>query len=386
MKNELKIIANYLPQYHEIEENNLFWGKGFTDWITVKRAVNLCENHHHPRVPLGSHYYDLSDENEILRQAQLAKKYGIYGFGIYHYWFSSDKQVLQKPAELILNNKNIDIHFMFTWDNVSWRRTWSNEKFSNAWAPQYDLEGEQQAASNGLLLELRYGDRQDWEQHFNYLLPFFRDQRYIKIDNKPVFAIFNQDNEMSVLKEMFKCWGELARKNGFNGITIMGKRNGGRNSFSDFELLYEPIWAGWTNKTLFTRAKGKVERIFRVEKQGPQIYDYDEIWNLIVNNAEKDHDSSVIYGAFVGYDDTPRRGSKGKLIAGATPEKFNSYMKKLINICRQKNKEFLFVTAWNEWGEGAYLEPDEEFGYSYLEAIQCAIEGKNYEANYKKES
>ena len=130
-----EIFAAYLPQYHETEENNMFWGKGFTDWVGVKAAKPQFDGHIQPRVPLNNNYYDLSDYKVIHAQAQLAKKYGIDGFNIYHYWFDKSHPVLFKPAQNILEHKDIDIKFFFTWDNHSWIRSWSNIR-GNAWAPK----------------------------------------------------------------------------------------------------------------------------------------------------------------------------------------------------------------------------------------------------------
>ena len=140
--NKVKVIANYLPQYHTIPENDKWWGKGFTDWIAVKATEPAYEGHNQPRVPLNENYYSLDCADSIRWQASLAREYGIYGFGIYHYWFSSNQQLLQKPAELLLQNKDIDINFMFIWDNLTWKRTWSKLSRGLDWAPNYDKSTE----------------------------------------------------------------------------------------------------------------------------------------------------------------------------------------------------------------------------------------------------
>ena len=185
----VKIIANYLPQFHVIPENSEWWGNNFTDWVAVKKAKPLFKWHNEPRIPLNNNYYSLDNPDSLKWQANLAREYGVYGFGIYHYWFSSSLNLLTKPAELILNNKDIDINFFFIWDNTSWKRTWSVIKRGNDWAPDFD-NASSQNKNNGILAELIYGEESDWEKPFNYLLPFFKDSRYIKIDNKPAFAFF----------------------------------------------------------------------------------------------------------------------------------------------------------------------------------------------------
>jgi hypothetical protein len=369
-----KIIAMYLPQYHETEENNKWWGRGFTDWTSVKSAESLFNGHIQPKKPLGGNYYDLSDFNTINEQVALAKKYGVYGFGIYHYWFSSSQQVLTKPAEIILEHKEIDIPFFFAWDNNSWVRTWSKYKHNtNAWSPKVDAKiNAQKNDDNGILAKLEYGDENDWTIHFNYLNKFFRDERYIKIDGKPILVIWNY-TEKEKLQTMCSYLNRLAKESGYSGIYFISRLNP-YDSMDCFDSLftYEPMFSAWQNKDLVQRVYDKVVSQFNLQKNIKK-FNYDSVWNSILNNAKKHNNDNVMYGSFVNYDDSPRRGEKGKVILGSTPDKFERYMSKLLAISKKQNKEFIFLTAWNEWGEGAYLEPDELNGYSYLEALKKAI-------------
>lgn len=368
-----KIIANYLPQYHCIPENDKWWGKGFTDWIAVQKAVPLYKGHDQPRVPMDHHYYRLDDVDEIRRQVRLSREYGIDGFGIYHYWFNSDMHLLDKPPILIRDNKDIDIQYCFIWDNASWKRTWSNLKSGNDWAPMYDENSKLQAGENGELAAFRYGDEKDWKVHFDYLLSFFRDDRYIKIQGKPVFCIFNQNNSPELLTRMKDYWGNLAKQNGFPGIYLIGRRNRfGINPIGN-EILYEPEWNGWTWKNQISRVLLKIQKEMHIKVlHRPFIYNYDDVWKRIIKDAKKCSSEDVFLSGFVSYDDSPRRGKKARIIRGSTPAKFGQYMKELIEISNTNEKELLFVTAWNEWGEGAYLEPDEANGYAYLEALKRA--------------
>lgn len=365
---DTKIIANYLPQFHQIPENDLWWGKGYTDWVAVKNSVSLFDGHRQPRIPLEG-YYDLADKTAIKRQAELAHAYGIYGFGIYHYYFSTEQKLLTRPAEIILNNKDIDIHYMFIWDNGSWKRTWSKVKsFSNNWAPLYEDNSNTQAVrADGILAELIYGDENDWKIHFKFLLPYFRDDRYIKVNGKPVFAIFSQANKPAVLHKMFLLWDRLAKENGFEGIFFIGKTNARNVHITEEEFKYQPIWDGWADKTLFALMKNKLGN-------KKHYFDYDKIWNTIIRNAKKDVKKKINYGAFVDYDDSPRRGADGTIVIGATPKKFETYLAELLKISSENNKKFLFLTAWNEWGEGAYLEPDTNYKFAWLEAVKSAKE------------
>lgn len=363
-----KLIAMYLPQYHRIPENDLWWGDGYTDWEAVKKAKPLYEGHKQPKIPYEQSYYDLSHKEAIINQANLARQYGIYGFGIYHYWFSSKQVLLDKPAFIIRDNQDININYFFMWDNGNWKRTWSNVKFSNSWAPLYDKD----KGGPEILAKLEYGNEDEWKKHFDYLVPFFQDDRYIKIDGKPLFGIFNQDNNSEVLKKMFEFWNECAKEVGFPGIIILGKSNVSKNRVADYEFNYEPATHGWVGKNVIQKACMRIKDNIRVKLGILKKYDYSKIYNHIIRDVN--HDRHCLPGAFVRYDDTPRRGAKSSIVVGDSPDLFEKYMTKLLIKANQYNKEFVFLTAWNEWGEGAYLEPDTESGYLYLEALRKAIE------------
>lgn len=369
-----KIIANYLPQFHEIPENNRFWGKGYTDWVAVKKSTPLFENHLQPRIPKNKNYYSLDDKDVIKWQAELAKDNGIYGFGIYHYWFSSDMQLLEKPAEILLDSKEIDINFMFIWDNGSWKRTWSNVKRGNDWAPEFDNKKElgvsdNSDTDNGMLAELKYGDQADWKKHFDYLCKFFKDKRYIKKNNCPMFGFFQPDNDYDTVKKMCDYWNSLAKENGFNGMCFVSKCNY-KNANLDYSFKYEPLSVNTNKEVMISRIQNIKNRYFPKLR----IYNYDKIWQKIISDAKNCKNNKQFYGGFVGFDDTPRRGKKAKIILGQTPEKFEKYLRELLEVSDQMNKEYIFLTAWNEWGEGAYLEPDEHDDDSYLKAIKRVTE------------
>ena len=361
-----KIIAMYLPQYHSIPENDKWWGNGYTDWKAVKEALPLFDDHNQPRVPRNRDYYDLSEKKAIKKQAEIAKKYGIYGWGIYHYWFSSDKILLDIPPKIIRDSKDIDINYFFMWDNGSWKRTWSNVKFSNSWAPLYESERK----GPEILAELKYGGEDEWKKHFDYLLPFFKDNRYIKIENKPLFGIFNQNNQDEILRKMFEYWDRCAIDNGFSGIAFLGKTNTSKVRVAEYQFDYEPATHAWVGKNDIQKALWRIKDNFRIKIGKLKLYDYSKIWKRILNDISED--DKYFAGAFVRYDDTPRRGKKSSIILGETPKKFEINLKKLLTICQRKNKRYIFLTAWNEWGEGAYLEPDEKDGYAYLEALKRA--------------
>lgn len=370
---KVKLVSMYLPQYHQTPENNKWWGEGFTDWTSVSTSESLFEGHRQPRVPMDDHYYDLSDVEEIRWQVRLARQYGIAGFGIYHYWFSSNQVLLTKPAELIRQHLDINIDYFFVWDNNSWVRTWSRLKHNtNSWSPRVDSAIEDTTQS--VLAELNYGDEREWKKHFSFLLPYFKDERYIKIDNRPVFSLFNYNNK-EVMKKMCKYWNVLSRENGFDGMFFLGRVNP-YDSLDCFDALftYEPMFSAWQNKNIVNRVIDKLKDHFEKER-GLTIYDYDEVWESILMNARKRTEKNIMFGGFVGYDDTPRRGKTGRIVKSETPEKFEKYLRELVKISEKQDKKYIFLTAWNEWGEGAYLEPDTDNGMKYLEAIKRIVRG-----------
>lgn len=359
-----KLIAWYLPQYHCIPENDEFWGKGFTDWVTVKNAKPLFKGHKQPRIPLNNNYYDLSIKENVAWQAKLAKDNGIYGFGIYHYWFNNEKNLLTKPLEIIFDNKEIDIHYFLAWDNANWKRSWSAVD-GNAWAPIADQSNETNKKT-GILIPYILGNEPDWQNHYNHLLPYFKDERYIKVNNKPMFTILQYDES---IEKMCRYWNTLAIKDGFNGIFFVYKNIRWFNWNNDsIRFNYEPHYDGWQNPTIWERRVEKLKKALNLPINRI-YYNYDKIWKRILYNA-KNSSPNEFLGAFVGYDDSPRRSVRGKVVKGISPEKFKKYLSELIKISEEQGKEYIFITAWNEWGEGAYLEPDTISKNNYLEAIK----------------
>ncbi len=371
MNENVKILAMYLPQYHEVAENSQFWGKGFTDWVSVKKAEPLFNGHNQPRVPQDDNYYDLSQKENIAWQIETAKKCGVYGFGIYHYWFSNEKQLLTKPAELILNNPDLDIPFFFAWDNASWRRTWSKFR-GNAWAPMEDAK-QKKSGKPSILIEYKLGTEEDWKNHFDFLLAYFKDDRYIKVNGKPLFEIFNYSED---IYKMHHYWDKLAKESGFKGIEIVYKKSALYTLPSECtNFCYEPQNSGWGSGWKLWLFKA-LSIFGLVGKTGPLKYSYDAVWKKLLDSARIRSKSNEWHGAFVTYDDTPRRGKQGRVILGASPDKFKKYLSQLISICSEQKKEYILLTAWNEWGEGAMLEPTQDEEDAYLKAIEGALESQ----------
>lgn len=347
----MKILSMYLPQFHRVKENDEWWGDGYTDWVSARNAVPLYEGHYQPHVPLNQNYYDLMEKATFEWQASLMKKYGIDGQCIYHYWFKDGRQILEKPVERLLEWKEIDMPFCFSWANQSWANSWSAVKGANVWCDVRENKKSNQN-DNGLLLEQQYGDEKEWRRHFEYLLPFFKDDRYIKVDNKPVFVLY-QAMYITVLEEMTECWNTWAEGEGFHGIYFIGVSN--RDESLVDAVLYPGPQAAMSD--MLSELKGSELKIL----------DYKLVWERMMDKAFTESNSMV--GAFVGYDDTPRRGNRGCVIDNASPEIFKQNLMKLLAINAIHNQPFMFINAWNEWGEGMHLEPDEKNSTAYLDAV-----------------
>lgn len=366
----MKIIAFYLPQYHAIPENDEWWGKGFTEWNNVKNAKPLFDGHMQPKVPLNNNYYCLLDDDVKKWQIKIAKENGVYGFCFYHYWFNGHL-LLEKPIEQYLQNQELDFPFCLCWANPDWTKIWAGK-------------------GSEVLIRQNYNDEKNWEKHFNYLLPFFKDNRYIKENGEPVFVIYSPE-EIPNIEKIVAFLRRRIKEEGFPGIKLfyqyyVSPNNEERiRSFFDYKIRFQPIHA--LHEIEDKGKKGGVIKAMHVAEDlvkkvtGVSMSDYllklrrtpyDEVWEKIL--AYKPIDGKDVACAFVDWDNTPRRGNAGRITEGASPDKFEKYMYELIKkVEKEYSNDYLFITAWNEWSEGSYLEPDSVYGMQYLEAIRRAI-------------
>ena len=371
-----KIIAVYYPQFHPIEENDKAWGQGFTDWNRVKLSKPQFDTHYQPREPMNDNYYNLTDPKIIENQVRLAQQYGIHGFCFYHYWFDG-KLLLEKPLELFLNNKSLNFSFCMSWANETWTKRWVGD------------------AKSVIQMQTHIPDIDIWQTHFDYLLPFFKDERYILVDNKPIFIIY-QAGIINNLNEMMDFWQQLAQKSGFEGIYFIStKRHKNipkvvKTKF-DGIMKYQPQEAYNSNNfgersfisklmtnMSFAFPESFRSKISKIKDKAAKLnrFDSQKLWKSIITNAYKRVPGykGVIYeSAFVNWDNSPRYGNKANVFSFVTPNQFEHNLKELIKKMDENEADFLFVNAWNEWAEGAYLEPDKKYEYQYLEALKKVI-------------
>lgn len=376
MKKEVKVIAFYLPQYHPIPENDKAYGKGFTEWTNVKKATPLFENHYQPRIPYNHNYYSLLDLETMKNQVKLAKDNGIYGFCYYHYWFTGGIKLLEKPIERMLKHPELDMPFCLCWANENWTKKWDG-------------------GNNEIIVEQSYGDEEDLDHHVDYLCEFFRDNRYITIDGMPLLIIY-RPNLIPKIDKVVRRIREKVKENGFKGVKIAVQHpqyyiEGVNLDLFDYYIQFQPLFvqnvdhknemSGFSHlvknlvvklgMTKLRNILGGIKRKY-CNQAGELVHrDYDEDWGKIL--SYKPESKKLIAGAFVDWDNTPR-SKKGLVYDGASPEKFGAYFKRLVQkVEKEYDEKFIFINAWNEWAEGAYLEPDERYGYSYLENLKQAL-------------
>lgn len=373
----MKIIPLYLPQFHTIPENDEWWGKGFTEWTNVKGAKPLFEGHNQPRVPLNENYYDLSDVETLKWQCKIAKEHGIYGFCMYHYWFNG-KLLLEKPMEMLLAHPEIDIKYCISWANGEWRDIWKSSKESKSKILIYD----------------DFDNEQGWVDHFNYMLPFFKDPRYMSENNKPLLVIYTPYVILK-LNKMLDLWTKMAKEAGFDGLTYIYQSAASyfntswdcsRFSYGvEMNPGYLNSYGKKNNKFLsalmkysinIKRALGiKTSLLPQKRIKDVKKYDYDEAWNKLLNlRPQPKKGETMIPCAFTDWDNTPRHQERGWVYTGANAKKFKKYFAKLVENTKKYYKtDMIFVFAWNEWAEGGYLEPDTKSGWGYLQAIKDAL-------------
>lgn len=366
-ENKIKFLAYYLPQYHPIPENDAWWGRGFTEWTNVTKAKPLFKGHYQPIFPADLGFYDLRIPEIQEEQARLAQENGVDGFIYYQYWFGNGKMLLEKPAEAMLRNSNITLPFCFCWANETWKGIW------------HGLD------NPVVLMEQTYDGEAGYETYFNYLLPFFKDARYIKVGNKPMFHIYRIE-DIPDLEVFTKTFNSLAIQAGFDGVYLISTVI----SNLDF-VLKSPDFFGQVGLDVFFKMRhyqqqifaertflGKVENKLRSKfgssykigvRTKPLIFDYKE--GVAHFNVKFPH-NKYISCVFPNWDNSARSGKKSLIFKNGTPRAWEQHLQITVDelLKNSNNPPFIIIKSWNEWAEGNYLEPDSKFGLQWLEAVK----------------
>nr|WP_042671073.1 glycoside hydrolase family 99-like domain-containing protein [Methylobacterium sp. B34] len=367
-----RVIAFYLPQFHPIPENDRFWGAGFTEWTNVAKAKPLFRGHVQPRLPRELGFYDLRLPIIREQQAELALSNGIEGFCYWHYWLGGGRRVLERPFQEVLESGTPKMPFSLAWANHSWTGVWSG-------------------SPNKILLEQTYPGQQDEVDHFNWAIRAFEDQRYQRVEGKPIFFVF-APHELPNATAFIEHWRELAIKSGLPGIFFVGfadrRDEAGRyttKALQSFDAVvpHPPhdyirdrnrSVTGKLSKLILSRDFRKIiPHEFFGRSRRPMRYRYSQAVRTAFHDLPQG--DRFLPCIMPGWDNTPRSGVDGVVFENATPDLFAEYLEKAIRIVNANppDRRIVFVKAWNEWAEGNILEPDNSNGIAYLEVIRRVV-------------
>lgn len=356
-----RVIAFYLPQFHPTPINDLWWGKGFTEWTNVGKAKPLFKGHYQPRVPADLGYYDLRLPEIREAQAEMARNAGIEGFMYWNYWFGNGVKALDMPLMELLKTGKPDYPFCLGWGN----HTWNN----------HDWNADAQNKSNKNIIEQTYPGKDDYTKHFYSLLEAFQDKRYIKVDNKPFFLIYSPTSIPD--PEVFiETWQELAIKNGLDGIYLVARAPS--NDKKLLEVGFDAINSigQWRAEA---KIKGKYIRALqhRINKYVGgvklDLYDYkDVIKHMFTSDDLK---QEIIPTIVPQWDRSARSGRRAVIYKNSTPKLFKAHVNEAITLMEGKTDEhkIIMLKSWNEWAEGNYMEPDLVYGHGYLDALKSSL-------------
>lgn len=355
-----RFIALYLPQFHPTPENDKWWGKGFTEWTNVARAKPLFPGHKQPHIPADLGLYDLRLPEIREEQARLAKEAGIEGFCYWHYWFGNGKQMLERPFKEVVKSKKPDFPFCLAWANHSWEKK------------QWDKKG-----TSEILIEQTYNGENDYIEHFNSLLPAFKDKRYIKVNNKLFFEIYAPLHFEDVANFII-IWRRLAQENGLNDFYFVGEDHNCRQKEKILDLGFDAICDN--NITNIQRQSNPLLKVLltlgRQWLNIPSVFRYKKAIKYMVTDNSKINNIIPIIAP--NWDHSPRSGGKAIVFHKSTPQYFGRVVRIAMDavITKPKEEQLIIIKSWNEWGEGNYLEPELEFGMGYLDVLK--IISSNY--------
>lgn len=356
---KIRVIAFYLPQFHPIPENDLWWGKGFTEWSLVAKARPLFRGHSQPHIPGDLGFYDLRLPETRIAQAEMAEKFGIEGFCYWHYWFGNGKRLLERPFSEVLKSGEPDFPFSLAWANHSWEKK------------LWDSNG-----SSKILVEQLYPGINDYHDHFYTLLPAFKDPRYIKVNEKLFFVIYHPLDNPNEIKSFLSEWRTLAVDNGLKGFYFVGLALTGKNKEEILNLGFDAVYNDSVMGVHSHLSYSRKILLFLKMRTLNEIRKFKYRDAIKYFTSEEDGSLTSIPTIIPRWDHSPRSGIRGVIFTDSTPELFKIHLKNVFRIIKSKPSEtrIALLKSWNEWGEGNYIEPDLEYGICYLEVLLETIE------------
>ena len=349
-----KFIALYLPQFHPIPENDKWYGKGFTEWTNVAKATPLFHGHYQPHIPADLGFYDLRMKETITEQIKMAKQYGVDGFCYWHYWFGNGRRLLEKPFQMLLEDKSLDFSFSLAWANETWeKKLWDSKK------------------KNEIIVKQDYPGEKDYINHFYAMLDAFRDPRYIRIADKLMFYVYKPMN-CPDMQLFIDIWRDLLSKEGLGDFYFIANDCDCRNKEALFTMGFDAICNDNVlniHHKLNTYTKGKLW-LQRELLHMPTVFAYKKAIDYMITRDDYQH--NIIPMVAPNWDHSPRSGRKSIILNDSKPEFFRELLLKACEANKEKPEEekIIIIRAWNEWGEGNHLEPDLKYGRGYLKAIK----------------
>jgi hypothetical protein len=346
-----RAIAFYLPQFHPVRENDQWWGPGFSEWTNVAKARPLFRGHAQPLIPGDLGFYDLRCAETRQAQADLAQQYGVEAFCYWHYWFGG-RRMLNRPFDEVLASGEPRNHkFCLGWANHTWSGVWDG-------------------APNRVLIEQVYPGKEDDEAHFKHLLAAFEDERYLRVDGRPLFYIFRPEHIPNV-REFCGRWQAMAKAAGLGGLYLVAEISDllgrGPKCVPPDELGFD---AGVYIRIPADTRRSEVlkMRLRRKLLKWPEAYWYRNDPIARPEGYRADHVYPCVYP---NWDNTPRSGRRGLVIRGASPSAFRYHVRHAVKFLEHlpQDRRLLFIKSWNEWAEGNHLEPDRVHGRGYLEVL-----------------
>lgn len=353
----VRTVAFYLPQFHPIPENDSWWGSGFTEWTNVTRARALFEGHYQPHLPADLGFYDLRVPEVRSAQAGLARQYGIDAFCYYHYWFGG-RRLLERPVDDLLADSRVDMPFLLCWANENWTRVWNGGDSEVLIAQEYSPE--------------------DDRRHMRYLLDVFSDPRYLRVNGLPILLVYRPTRLPNPLATAQRWRDEAARREEalyLCAVEGLGTRIDPGELGFDAAVEFQPRRDVLGPRLRPTAPRRAAARLMRrpTAHNLHRIYSYGSLVERSLSQKP------VPYKRFPcvcpGWDNSPRRRQQARILAGATPDLYERWLTGLLDGFRpfSDEEDLVFVNAWNEWAEGAHLEPDQQWGRLFLEAHARAV-------------